>query len=390
VFFAIGAKLSCFRRSVAERIGQADSVVLIEPPVSAIRHPLAARFRRRHKSPIHGQATNYWPFHVPERIPSLRKHLRRLNQQRLRSEIRYLLAGSPTVVCYDAPTQYDLVGTFQEKLSVYLSIDDRTVTVWGDPIPGELYAERRLLAKVDLVICVSEPLARVLRERSPSPEKPPIHVLTNGYKEWLFNPRGHWPEPDGLRHVSRPRVLVSGHLSERIDWDGVESAASLRPEWTWIFIGPADPGIPEKIHHRLGNRARCYPSVSIEEMPAWIHHCDACAVPYRLNSFTRASSPLKAIEYLAMGKPVLSTRVPSLLQYSKVVEWVEETNGESYASMLDKALARSADVDLALLRSKAVSGDSWNRRTTQFLELVLPHANRPDAYIRRAQERRHS
>jgi hypothetical protein len=226
VFFARGAKLSCLRRSVAERVGMADPVVIVEQPISALQQPLAAQFQGRYRS-ADGGATNYWPFHTPEQIPCLRKHLRHFNQHRLRSEIKYLLAGSPTVVCFDSPTQYDLVGTFQEKLSVYVAIDDLTVTVWGEPISGELDAEQKLLAEVDLVICVSEPLARVLRERSPSPEKPPIHVLTNGYKEGLFDPRRDWPEPDRLRHLLKPRILVSGHVSNRIDWDGIEGAASL-------------------------------------------------------------------------------------------------------------------------------------------------------------------
>jgi teichuronic acid biosynthesis glycosyltransferase TuaH len=241
-----------------------------------------------------------------------------------------------------------------------------------------LDAEQKLLAEVDLVICVSEPLARVLRERSPSPEKPPIHVLTNGYKEGLFDPRRDWPEPDRLRHLLKPRILVSGHVSNRIDWDGIEGAASLRPEWTWIFIGPADSGIPAKIVRRLGSRAHCYPAVPISDIPAWIHHCDACAVPYQLNSFTQASSPLKAMEYLAMGKPVLSTRVPSLQQYLEAVEWVEEGNGESYARALDAVLRGAANSDLASLRTKAVSGDSWEKRTIQLLELVLSHMDGPD------------
>ena len=377
VFFARGAKLSCLRRSVAARIGKAYPVVTVEQAISALRQPLAVRFQGRYQS-ADGKVTNYWPFHTPEQILCLRKRLRHLNQHRLRSEIKRLLTGSPTVVCYDSPTQHDLVGTFQEKLKVYVAIDDLTVTVWGKPISGELEAERKLLAKVDLVICVSEPLARALRERSPSPDKPPIHVLTNGYKERLFDPRRVWPEPDRLRHLPRPRILVSGHISNRIDWDGIASAASLRSDWTWVFIGPADSGIPEKTVRLLGSRAYCHPAVPINNIPAWIQHCDACAVPYQLNSFTQASSPLKAMEYLAMGKPVLSTRIPSLQKYRDAIEWVEEGNGESYAKALDAALRGSANDDPASLRSEAVSGDSWEKRTIQFLDLVLPHINRPD------------
>jgi teichuronic acid biosynthesis glycosyltransferase TuaH len=278
------------------------------------------------------------------------------------------------IACYDSPWQHHLPGTLAEHRSIYLAIDDRTRTVYGDPIPGELEAEKRLLRKVDAVVCVSEFLAEALRERMEG-RTIPIHVLPNGYNERLFDPGRNWDRPSVLADVSSPTILVAGHVSERIDWDGIMAAARLRPEWTWLFVGPADQGLPEKIES-LGKSGSSSPTlvwkapIPMEQMPALISHCDACAVPYVLNPFTLASSPLKGIEYLAMGAPVLSTRVPALLGYGRVIQWVEENDGESYAQALDTIKSEQRILASKILRQKAASSDSHEACVRQFRQIL--------------------
>jgi glycosyltransferase involved in cell wall biosynthesis len=275
------------------------------------------------------------------------------------------------VVIYDSPTYYHLVGALRECLSVYIAVDDLTVTVTGERIPGELEAERQLLGKVGLVFCVSEVLAERLRERSPSNSSPPIRVLPNGYDERLFDPNRDWTEPDALGDIPKPRILVAGHISERIDWDGIIGASQLRQNWNWVFVGPTDKEMTGKIANALGKKGFYHPPIPVTEVPAWISHCDACAVPYRLNPFTRASHPLKAIEYLAMGAVVLSTRIPSLERYNGVIEWVNEGDAESYARALDELANQAGSQEIRHLRQRAVSGDSLGVRVNQFREIVI-------------------
>jgi glycosyltransferase involved in cell wall biosynthesis len=266
-------------------------------------------------------------------------------------------------------------------MSVYLAVDDRTLTVQGEPIRGELEDEKRLLAKVDKVICVSEPLAETLKRRLPKDRAIPIHVLPNGYDERLFNPSCSAPEPQILANILKPRILIAGHISERIDWNGILDAARARPEWNWVFIGPTDSGVCEKIDaldeslreagHSHNRRLHYFPPVPVSEVPSLIAHCDVCAIPYRLNPFTLASSPLKGIEYLAMGAPTLSTRIPSLKQYDQAIRWVEEGNGDSYAQALDQLAGERNNPAVIQARRAAVSGDAWADRLRVFRNMVL-------------------
>jgi glycosyltransferase involved in cell wall biosynthesis len=370
VFFAAHDKRSDPRRALAERLGEVYPVLVVKQVISAIRQPGLMKLNKRFLF-MGTQVIGYAPFHIPERIPFLGKVMRLLNRRQLANEVHQLLGHPPTMICYDSPTQHHLVGKLGERLSLYLAVDDLTLKVTGEPITGEVEAERKILSKADLVVCVSETLAEVLRRRAPAEKMVPIYVLANGFDERLFTPAVNHPEPADLHAIPRPRILVAGHISERIDWDGIMSASRQRPQWTWIFIGPADSGMDEKISGCLGNLGLLHLPVSLNEIPAWINHCDVCAVPYRLNIFTQASHPLKAIEYLAMGAPVLSTRIPSLDSVGEVVEWVEEGDGRSYGTALDRLMAKRDDPEAVEKRREAVRGDSWQIRAQQFRNIVF-------------------
>jgi hypothetical protein len=373
VFFAPNAKLTSMRRALAERLAESETVVIVGQPVSLLRDSKLLTFEKRCQGlcGVYG-SWHYQPLHFPERVPGLRKILTQLNQYFLRRELNSLLRkNGKRIVCYDSPTQDQLVGNLGEDLSIYVAIDDRTITVQGDRIRGELEAEKRLLSRVDKVVCVSKRLAEVLRLRVPSGRNLPISVLPNGYDERIFNPGKNYFEPSDLVNVPNPRILVAGHISERTDWNGIHEASRIRPDWTWVFVGSPDTGIQERIFHDLGPQGFWHPPVPLEEVPAWIQNCDACAVPYRLNNFTLASSPLKAIEYLAMGVPVLSTRIPALQSYGDVIHWVNEGCGESYAQGLDKALAEKTDPGRTNARRLTVTNDSWARKAEKFKAMML-------------------
>ena len=373
VFFALGAKPTSSRREVAERIAENEFVVIIDRPISVVRDRKAPLLKERcnHLTGEKG-SRHYRPLHYPERLPGLGRITKLMNRVRLQQELNRLLPRDcKRIVCFDSPTQDHLVGKLGEDISIYLAIDDKTLTVWGEPIHGELEAEKRLLSKVDKAVCVSETLAKVLRSRVPNGRTLPIQVLPNAYDERIFDPKKDYAEPTSIADIPRPRILVAGHVSERIDWEGIIRVSQLRPNWHWAFVGPADSGMKERIASTLCGHGFYHPEIPVSEVPSWIAHSDVCAVPYRLNAFTLCSNPLKAIEYLAMGAPVLSTKIPSLERYHGVIEWVNEGDGESYAKVLDAFTNQLGHREVEAFRQRAVAGDSWGIRANQFKGIVV-------------------
>ncbi|MBN1566895.1 MAG: glycosyltransferase [Acidobacteria bacterium] len=371
IFCVRGEGSHFIENSLAVRIAETDRVLAVNPSVSVLRSPSSIGIQKRIFKPDDSRVEIYYrPLHFPVRVPIMGPAFKSLNNRLFCREMGQLAKTRPDVFCVRSPEQYPLIGLLKEPLSLYSASDDYTVNLEGRPIPGEMERERCLLEKIDQVFCVSEVLANRLRERAPCGKHLPIHIVPNFYNERIFNLNTIRSEPAVLQGVPRPRILVAGHISERIDWDGITAVSSLRPEWHWVFLGRVtEPPMKERIR-QFGPRAFLFPGVSFYDVPSWIQYSDACAIPYRLNAFTLASDPIKAPEYLAMGAPVLSTRIPSLSRFNKAIYWVEEGNAESYAAALDAIQADSGRQEVKMFRQKAVEADSLDVRAQQFAATI--------------------
>lgn len=360
IFFAIDAKTTSLRKGIARRVAEIEPVLVVERGVSVARSATGWSLSQR----VSG--IEYRPLHLPERVPVVGRAIRKCNIRRIRRELDRLCPPGDRIVCYDSPAQHDFVGKLNEHCRIYLATDDWTVTLGGDPIPGELEAERKLLAQVDRVICIGQTLPDVLRPRVPEGCAPRFDVLDSAFDERLFDPAKTYSDPDLLRDVPRPRGVIPGHVSERIDWEGVAACRRLRPDVHWVFVGPADEGMAERVAS-IGAHLR--PKAPVEQIPGWLQHSDFCAVPYRLNAFTKASSPLKAMEALALGVPTLSTRVPVLEQFGQTIQWVREGDGDSYRSAVEGLLAEGRSPAAKARRQAAVASFTLEARVEQFLKL---------------------
>jgi glycosyltransferase involved in cell wall biosynthesis len=277
-------------------------------------------------------------------------------------------AGGRTVVV-GSPYQYVYLDPLRGERAIYFAVDDMTLTVDGNPIPGERELEQKLLTKVDRVVCASAVTAERIQSRRPGSSGCPVSVLANGYGADRFKPVGIGEAPRLLSGIPRPRILCSGLVSRRIEWDVIRQVARVRREWNWVFAGPMEPGFEQPLRESVLEdvaNVHLVGSVPFREMPALVRACDVCVIPYRLNAFTRASCPLKAMEYLAMGSPVVSTRIPALETYDAVIEWVEDGSPESYERALEKALA-NGEVGQEAMRREAVKDASWASRAASFV-----------------------
>ena len=117
---------------------------------------------------------------------------------------------------------------------------------------------------------------------------------------------GQTSPPGDQAAIPRPRLGYFGVIDERIDLGLLERLASARPEWQIVMVGPVvkiDPdSLPRRPNiHWLGQK-------SYDELPSYLAGWDVAIMPFALNESTRFISPTKTLEYLAAGKPVVSTR----------------------------------------------------------------------------------
>ena len=287
-----------------------------------------------------GRRTLYTPMLLPERH-GLARLTASLNHLRLRREVRSLLGPRERVaVLYDHCSQLPLVGRLGEAVSAYYLYDDFRVDLTGRP-HGQIdeAAETRMMAAVDVVFAVSQRLHDYAAAHARD-----VRYLPNGFNADLFVPR---PRPPAAAD-RRPVVGYAGVISGRVDVAGLLATATERPDWVFRLVGSVSPSIERELGRTgrpadLFRRFLALPNVEhlpprpLREVPDVMAGFDVAVVPYCLNPFTLASSPLKAYEYYAMGIPVVSTRIPEVIRFDPLV--ATTTEGQSYAGPIAHALA---------------------------------------------------
>src|SRR5438552_12724215 len=216
-----------------------------------------------------------------------------------------------------------------------------------------LAAEPALFESADLVCFTSQWLLdKALRER-PSLAGKSI-VVRNG-----VNPDDYAaPRPP----VSAGALTIgyAGSLDFWFDIEAVRLAATRHPEWNFVLIG--------RIESARILELKSLPNVSLPgeipyaELPVRMAAFDVAVIPFVKMPLTLATNPLKLYEYLALGVPIVSTRLPEIEPFGELVYLCD--SAEEFARSLEQAAAER-DPELRTRRKAAAAENSWRARCEQ-------------------------
>jgi glycosyltransferase involved in cell wall biosynthesis len=236
--------------------------------------------------------------------------------------------------------------------------------------PALIARENALFDEVDLVFTGGRSLYESKRNRHAD-----VHCFASSVDHAHFARRGVDDHPD-QRDIAHPRLGYYGVIDERLDLGLVAALADARPDWQVVMVGPVvkiDPaGLPRRANlHWMGQRR-------YDELPAFLAGWDVCLMPFALNASTRFISPTKTLEYLAAGKPVVSTAVRDVAQQYAAVVPIAASAGE-FVAACEAILARD---DAARARFQAaaaavVADTSWDR-TAAAMQALLRRFDRTD------------
>jgi glycosyltransferase involved in cell wall biosynthesis len=170
-------------------------------------------------------------------------------------------------------------------------------------------------------------------------------------------------DPADQAGLSRPRLGYFGVIDERLDLPLIATVAAARPHWQIVLVGPVtkidDGALPRARNiHYLGTKR-------YDELPAYVAGWDVALMPFARNESTRYISPTKTPEYLAAGRPVVSTSVRDVVRtygepgYIRIADDAEGFIRAVEDSLLDDPLERLAKVDALLARQSW--DDTWSR-----------------------------
>lgn len=272
--------------------------------------------------------------------------------------------GINKYICwYYTPMMLDLGEDLNPSAVVYDCMDELSAFKFADP--KLLENEQRLFDKADIVFTGGQSLYDSKKTRHAN-----VHCFPSSidYKHFA-KARTILTEPEDQAHIPYPRLGFFGVVDERFDIELLRDAATRMPDHQFVIIGPVvkiDPAIlpTMKNIHYLGSK-------QYNELPQYIAGWDIALILFALNESTKFISPTKTPEYLAAGKPVISTAIADVVRpYGEqglvhIVHSGEELEKEAKAE-LDKKYKAAwlANVDSML------SGNSWDNTWKQMSSLI--------------------
>jgi glycosyltransferase involved in cell wall biosynthesis len=325
--------------------------------ISALKGPVKISDRLWRLSPI--VVPIHWPSLHHFNVHLLRRQLAWAASRCFRSDRRVIWAFSPSFGMLSRVLSADAV--------VYHCVDQHIV----ERGPGGVHLEefeRRLAEWADLMVVTSRTLEtekRNLARRVLCVENP---VDFNHFHQAADETVQVAPE---MHTLHRPIVGYIGNIaSYKIDFALLRSVAEQNEQMTFVLIGEIGVGesrTPVTELRKLRN-VRLLGPRPFAELPGYIKGFDVCTIPFLTSGVGAHSFPMKFFEYLASGKPVVTTPLPALREYFPLCRVASDA--ESFAHALREAIEFDSTHTKSIERVRAAQEHGWDREFSQLSRQV--------------------
>jgi len=173
--------------------------------------------------------------------------------------------------------------------------------------------------------------------------------------------------PHDIANIQGPIAGYFGVIDERLNLQLINEVALLKPDMSFVMIGPlakiGEHDLPRQHNiHYLGMK-------DYKELPGYLKAFSVAMMPFALNDATKYISPTKTLEYMAAGKPMVSTAIKDVVRdYSGCVEIVE--SAQEFSAAIDKLIAAAPDVLLEAEYANILKNTSWNATADRMKVLI--------------------
>ena len=263
------------------------------------------------------------------------------------------------------------LGHFENRGVVYDCMDELSQFT-GAP-KALVLNESRLMEHADVVFTGGYNLGDKKRRQHDN-----VHVFGCGVEFNHFNKAadpGTLIPPD-IDFMQRPILGWMGVVDERVDYAMVGEMARMRPDWSFAMVGPVVKVDPNLLPHSpnlfwLGGR-------DYQQLPHYVRAFDVNMMCFAINAATEFINPTKGLEYMATGKPIVSTAVRDVVkQWTDIVHIAK--GAEEFVMAAQRALERQGDTDERVKRGLELARKcSWEGTVQTMQDLIKQAINRKD------------
>jgi len=355
------------KQEFMSRFAKTNRVLFVEPSFSMVRRPeahLRQSATNRHLVPrIEQRTDSLYLLKPPRGLPKwtdarVEKLTYRWYGRLVGQAAQRLRFRNPIVWVY-RPAFYHGLAAIPRRHLVFDLVDD--LAAYGD---GDGEANRHVEEQITGLVRASSlfvATAKTLLDRYGHAASRAVHV-PNGFDAGLFSPERTPPEgPPALKGISRPILGFVGTLFTFLDFDLLEQVARVHNDKSLVLVGPVEHGasrafsqltkLPNVYH--LGDHSQA-------SIPYFVAAFDLCLNPFRRGRAADSVSPLKVYEYLAMGRPVISTPMCALQQEAAASAVIFADTPAEFCERIDWGLTNEVQQE-TLARRRAVADYSWDR-----------------------------
>jgi UDP-galactopyranose mutase len=271
----------------------------------------------------------------------------------------------PLIAWYYTPMMLPFSRHVDADVTVFDAMDELSKFKFA---PAHLLdLEQELIDRADIVFTGGSSLYEAKKDRHPS-----VHCFPSSVDRAHFcKARARQFEPADQEDLPLPRLGFYGVIDERFDIELLDAVAKMRPDWSFVMVGPvvkiSEDELPRRPNiHYLGPK-------TYDQLPAYLSGWDVALMPFAMNESTQFISPTKTPEYLAGGKPVVSTPVRDVVRHYGQLEGVKiASTPQEFVAACEAALELSHNPESGWLAEAdlMLSATSWHTTQARMAGLI--------------------
>jgi glycosyltransferase involved in cell wall biosynthesis len=268
------------------------------------------------------------------------------------------------------------LGFFPNRGVVYDCMDELSQFT-GAP-PQLIENEKRLMQHADVIFTGGFEMGEKRKKLHDN-----VHIFGCGVEIEHFG-KARDPEtqiPADIDFMARPILGWFGVVDERVDYAMVGEMARKRPDWSFAMVGPVVKIDPNLLPHSpnlywMGGR-------DYQQLPNYCAAFDICMMPFAMNASTQYINPTKGLEYMATGRPTISTPVKDVVrQWSDIISIVKN-NADEFIDAAEKLLNdktfRQEKVEKGLALASQCGWENTVKSMQQLIKDAITGPNRKSA-----------